>query len=55
VLGPEVGVGRIIHGDDQVTLKVKTSALASEVRKLISKITTLISGKRKDALVRSHL
>lgn len=43
VLGREVGVGRIIHGNDQVTLKVKTSALASEVRKLISKITTLIS------------
>jgi predicted RecB family nuclease len=43
VLGREVGIGRIIHGDDEATLKVKTSALASEVRKLISKITTLIS------------
>lgn len=43
VLGCEVGLGKIIHGDDHARLKVKTSALASEVRKLISKITTLIS------------
>src|SRR6266540_247820 len=43
VFGREVGIGRIIHGDDHATLKVKTSALASKVRKLISKITTLIS------------
>lgn len=43
VTGREVGLGRIIHGNDHATLKVKTSALASEVRKLISKITTLIS------------
>src|SRR5215510_11468675 len=43
VLGRDVGLGKIIHGDDRSTLKVKTSVLASEVRKLISKMTTLIS------------
>src|SRR5215467_8327397 len=43
VLGREVGLGKIFHDDDRSTLKVKASALANEVRKLISKITTLIS------------
>jgi hypothetical protein len=31
--GREIAVGKIIHGDDHATLKVKTSALAGEVRK----------------------
>src|SRR5882724_7903510 len=43
VLGREVGLGKIIHGDDRSTLKVKTSALAREVRLLTRKITTLLS------------
>ena len=33
MLGREVSLGKIIHGDDHATLKVKTSALAGEVRK----------------------
>jgi predicted RecB family nuclease len=43
VLGREVGLGKIIHGDNRSTLKVKTSALAREVRLLTRKITTLLS------------
>src|SRR2546430_15211151 len=30
--GREISLGKIIHGDDHATLKVKTSALAGEVR-----------------------
>ena len=43
MLGSEVGLGKIIHGDDQATLNVKTSPLASEVRKLTAKVATLLS------------
>jgi hypothetical protein len=32
-LGREIPVGKIIHGDDHATLKVKTSALTGKVRK----------------------
>jgi CRISPR/Cas system-associated exonuclease Cas4 (RecB family) len=41
-LGREVSVGRIIHGDAHATLKVKTSAMTSEVRKRIEKIAALL-------------
>ena len=51
MLGSEVGLGKIIHGDDQATLKVKTSTLASEVRKLTTKIATLLSGHSAPDLV----
>ena len=43
MLGRKVGLGKIIHGDNQATLKVKTSALAGEVRKLTGKIATMLS------------
>ena len=43
MLGNEVGLGKIIHGDHQATLNVKTSPLASEVRKLTAKVATLLS------------
>lgn len=46
MLGLDVGLGKIIHGDNQATLKVKTSTLASEVRKLTTKINTLLSSLR---------
>jgi predicted RecB family nuclease len=39
----EINVGKIIHGDNRATLKVKTPALASEVRKCIGKIAALLS------------
>ena len=42
-LGREVSAGRIIYGDDHATLKVKTSAMTSEVRKRIEKIAALLA------------
>ena len=42
-LGRDVSVGRIIHGDDHATLKVKTSAMTSEVRKRIERIARLLA------------
>jgi predicted RecB family nuclease len=51
MLGPDVGLGKIIHGDNQATLKVKTSTLASEVRKLTTKINTLLSSHSAPDLV----
>jgi hypothetical protein len=59
VIGREVSLGKIIHGDDHATLKVKPGAwtaesartqaaskgLAAEVRKRLEKITALLSGQ----------
>jgi len=42
-LGREIGRGKIIHGDDHATLKVKTLALVGEVRKRIESIAKLLS------------
>ena len=42
-LGRDVDLGNIIHGDAFVTLRVKTSALESEVRKTTAKIATLLA------------
>ena len=39
----EVSLGKIIHGDDHATLKVKTSGLAGEVRKRVEKMAALLS------------
>jgi hypothetical protein len=43
VVGREVGLGKIVHGENYATLKVKTSALASDVRELTGKIDTLLA------------
>ncbi|MDZ4854292.1 MAG: TM0106 family RecB-like putative nuclease [Nitrospirota bacterium] len=43
MLGRKVGLGKIIHGDNHATPKVKISALAGEVRKLTRKIATMLS------------
>jgi predicted RecB family nuclease len=43
VLERAVSLGKIIHGDDHATLKVKTSALAGEVRKRLEKLAVLLS------------
>jgi len=51
ILDHDVGLGKIIHGDDQATLKVKTSALAVEIRKLSGKIATLLSSSAPPDLV----
>jgi predicted RecB family nuclease len=42
VLGREVSLGKIIHGDDHATLKVKTSGLVGEVRKRLDGIAGLL-------------
>jgi len=51
VLGREVSLDKIIHGDDHATLKVKTSALLSKVRKRVEKITALLSNQSPPDLV----
>jgi predicted RecB family nuclease len=50
-LGREVSLGKIIYGDDHATLKVKTSALTSEVRKRLERIATLLSNPEPPDLV----
>lgn len=44
MLGRDVPAGKIIHGDDHTVLKVKTSGLVREVRTLIEKTASLLSG-----------
>ena len=51
MLGRAVSLGKIIHGDDHATLKVKTSALVGEVRKRIGKITALLASPTPPDLV----
>jgi predicted RecB family nuclease len=43
MLDREVSIGKIIHGDNHTTLKVSTSSLAKEVRRLIKKIDEMFS------------
>lgn len=50
-LGRKVSVGKIIHGEDSATRKVKTSALAAEVRKCFAKIAALLSSPAPPELV----
>jgi len=50
-LGRGSGVGKIIHGEDHATVKVKTSALANEVRKQTEKIAALVAGPSPPDLV----
>ena len=50
-LGREITLGKIIHGDDRATLKVKPSALAGEVRKHLEKITARLSSPTPPDLV----
>src|SRR5207253_5101 len=51
VLGRDIAVGKLIHGDDHATLKVKTSALAGEVRKRLEKLAALLSSSAPPDLV----
>jgi len=51
LLGREVGLGKIIHGDDRNTLNVKTGALVSEVRGLTEKIGDLLSSNSSPELI----
>ena len=51
MLARTVSFGKIIHGDDHATLKVKTLTFAGEVRKRIEKIAALLSGTAPPDLV----
>jgi predicted RecB family nuclease len=51
VLRRKVEVGKIIYGDDRSTLKVKTSALAGEVRRLTAKIAQLLANPSAPELI----
>jgi predicted RecB family nuclease len=51
MLGQEVSLGKIIHGDHHATLNVKTSALALDVRKHIAKVAALLSSPSPPDLV----
>ena len=50
-LGRDVELGKIIHGDDFVTLRVNTSALDGEARKTTAKIAALLSAQEPPDLV----
>ena len=43
MLGREISLGRIIHGDNYSKLNVGTLPLAKEVQKLILRIQTVLS------------
>jgi predicted RecB family nuclease len=49
--GRAVSLGKIIHGEDHATLKVKTSALVAEVQKRLEKIAALLSDATPPDLV----
>ena len=51
MLGREVHQGKIIHGDNHSALKLKTSALVSDVRKRIKKIAELLSSPAPPDLI----
>jgi predicted RecB family nuclease len=50
-LGRVVTQGKIVHGDSHATLKMKTSAFASAVRKRIKELTVLLAGNSPPELV----
>lgn len=49
--GCEISLGKIIHGDNYASLKVRIAALTSEVRKLTRKIANLLSSNSPPDLV----
>jgi predicted RecB family nuclease len=51
LLGREVGLGKIIHGDDRATLKVNTGTLVGDVRRLTEKIGALLSTNSPPELI----
>lgn len=51
LLGREIGLGKIIHGDNRTTLNVKTGALVTEVRRLTEKIGALLSSDSPPELI----
>src|ERR1039458_4823013 len=53
VLGREISVGKIIHGDDHATLKVKVASLLGTVRKLTVKMSAMLAAD-SIALIEEH-
>ena len=54
-LGRKVNLGKILHGDNHTTLRVKTDSLEGEVRKAIDKIVKLLSaGSPPDLILNRH-
>jgi predicted RecB family nuclease len=51
MLGCEVGLGKIIHGDDRATLKVNTGIMVSEVRRVTEEIGALLSNNSSPDLI----
>jgi len=51
VMGREIDVGKIIHGYDHATVKVRTPALASKVRKCVENIVALLLSQSPPDLV----
>lgn len=49
--GRDVNLGKIIHGDDHATLKVKIPSLLVETRKLIGNTTALLAGDSPPDLI----
>jgi predicted RecB family nuclease len=55
VVGCEVGIGKIVHGDCGNTLKVNVSALVREVQKHITNITVILAKSAPpDLVLNSH-
>ena len=50
-LGGEIAEGRIVHGDGHAVQKIKTTALAAQVRKLAEKAAALISAQSPPDLI----
>jgi len=50
-LGREISFGKIIHGDNRATLKVKISTLVGEVRKRIDEIAVLLASTTPPELI----
>lgn len=44
VLDKQIGLAKIIHGENRSTVKVKTNTLLREVRKVVSSVVTITSG-----------
>jgi predicted RecB family nuclease len=51
ILGCGIGLGKITHGENPATLKVKTLSLAGEVRKRLDRIAKLLSNPTPPDLV----
>jgi CRISPR/Cas system-associated exonuclease Cas4 (RecB family) len=55
LLGRKIDFGRIVHGDEPEAMKVKTTALVGEVRKLTEKLAALLSSASPpDPILKRH-